>query len=53
MRASAATLLLAASMVYTCPALATEMCSQLPDALQTTTVNHPCNTGDRLANVAG
>jgi hypothetical protein len=40
MRASAATLLLAASMVYTCPALATEMCSQLPDALQTTPVNH-------------
>jgi len=40
MRASAATLLLAASMVYTFPALATEMCSQLPDALQTTPVNH-------------
>jgi hypothetical protein len=40
MRASAATLVLAASLAYTLPAVATEMCSQLPDALQTTPVNH-------------
>ena len=40
MRASAATLVLAASMAFTLPALASEMCSQLPDALQITPVNH-------------
>ncbi len=40
MRVSAATLVLAASMVISLPALATENCSQLPDALQTTPVNH-------------
>lgn len=40
MSVSSATLVLAASMAYTLPALATEMCSQLPDALQTTPVNH-------------
>ncbi|WP_353237678.1 hypothetical protein [Limnohabitans sp.] len=40
MSVSAATLVLAASMTITLPALATENCSQLPDALQTTPVNH-------------
>lgn len=40
MRVSASTLLLAASMAFTFPALATENCSQLPDSLQTTPVNH-------------
>jgi hypothetical protein len=40
MRVSAATLVLAASLAYTLPAVASEMCSQLPDALQTTPVNH-------------
>ena len=40
MRVSALTLVLAASMAFTLPALATENCAQLPDALQTTPVNH-------------
>ena len=40
MTISAATLALAASMAFPLPALATEMCSQLPDALQATPVNH-------------
>jgi hypothetical protein len=40
MSVSAATLVLAASMAITLPALSTENCSQLPDALQSTPVNH-------------
>ena len=40
MSVSAAPLLLAASMAITLPALASEICSQLPDALQTIPVNH-------------
>jgi hypothetical protein len=40
MRVSAAPLLLAASMAITLPTLASEICSQLPDALQATPVNH-------------
>jgi hypothetical protein len=40
MSVSAAPLLLAASMAITLPALASETCSQLPDALQTVPVNH-------------
>jgi hypothetical protein len=40
MSVNAATLVFAFSMATTFPAMATEMCSQLPDALQATTVNH-------------
>lgn len=40
MSVSAANLVLAASMAITLPAWASENCSQLPDALQTTPVNH-------------
>ena len=40
MKVSAATLVLAASMAFTLPALAVDNCSQLPDALQATPVNH-------------
>jgi hypothetical protein len=40
MRVSVATLLLAVSTAFTFPALAAEVCSQLPDALQATPVNH-------------
>lgn len=40
MRVSASTLLLAVGMAITLPALATEICSQLPSSLQTIAVNH-------------
>jgi hypothetical protein len=40
MKMNPASLVLAASMAITLPALATENCSQLPDALQTIAVNH-------------
>ena len=40
MRVSVATLLLAVSTAFTFPALAAEVCSQLPDALQATPVKH-------------
>ena len=40
MRVSPATLVLAASMAITLPTWASENCSQLPEALQTTPVNH-------------
>jgi hypothetical protein len=49
MTASASTLVLAASMAVTFPALATEMCSQLPDALQTTPVNHISQNSELLS----
>jgi hypothetical protein len=48
MRVSFATLVLAASMALTLPALATEICSQLPDALQTTPVNHISQNSELL-----
>ena len=40
MRVSAVTLVLAASMAVSFPVLAAENCTQLPDSLQTTPVNH-------------
>lgn len=40
MKMNPASLVLAASMAITLPALATENCSQLPDSLQTIAVNH-------------
>jgi len=40
MSVSASTLVLAASMALTLPALAAENCAQLPDALQSIAVNH-------------
>jgi hypothetical protein len=49
MTISAATLALAASMAFALPALATEMCSQLPDALQTTPVNHISSNSELLS----
>ena len=49
MTVSATTLVLAASMALTLPALATEMCSQLPDALQTTPVNHISSNSELLS----
>ncbi len=49
MTVSATTLVLAASMAFTLPALATEMCSQLPDALQTTPVNHISSNSELLS----
>lgn len=49
MTISAATLALAASMAFALPALATEMCSQLPDALQTTPVNHISSKSELLS----
>ena len=48
MRVSALTLVLAASMAFTLPALATENCAQLPDALQTTPVNHISQNSELL-----
>jgi hypothetical protein len=49
MSVSAATLVLSASMVFTVPAFASEICSQLPDALQTTTVNHISQNSELLS----
>jgi hypothetical protein len=49
MRVSAVTLVLAASMALPLSALATEMCSQLPDALQTTPVNHISQNSELLS----
>ena len=49
MTVSATTLVLAASMAFILPALATEMCSQLPDALQTTPVNHISSNSELLS----
>ncbi len=49
MRVSTATLVLAASMAFTLPALANENCSQLPDALQTTPVNHISQNSELLS----
>jgi len=49
MRVSAATLVLAASMAFTLPALAAENCSQLPDALQTAPVNHISQNSELLS----
>ena len=49
MRVSAATFVLAASMAFTLPALATEKCSQLPDALQNTPVNHISQNSELLS----
>ena len=49
MRVSALTLVLAASMAFTLPALATENCAQLPDALQTTPVNHISQNSELLS----
>jgi hypothetical protein len=49
MRVSAATLVLAASMAFSLPAFATENCSQLPDALQATPVNHISQNSELLS----
>ncbi len=49
MRVSTATLVLVASMAFTLPALANENCSQLPDALQTTPVNHISQNSELLS----
>lgn len=49
MSVSAATLVLAASTAMTLPSLAAENCSQLPDALQTTPVNHIHQSSELLS----
>ena len=49
MRVSAATLVLAASMAFSLPAFAIENCSQLPDALQATPVNHISQNSELLS----
>ena len=49
MTVSAATLVLAVSMAVTFPALANEMCVQLPDALQTTPVNQISQNSELLS----
>ncbi len=49
MRVSASPLLLAASMAITLPALASEICSQLPDSLQTMPVNHISQNSELLS----
>lgn len=49
MRVSAVTLVLAASMAITPPALASEICSQLPDALQAIPVNHISQNSELLS----
>jgi hypothetical protein len=49
MRVSAATLLLATSMANALPAFAADHCSQLPDALQTTPVNHISQNSELLS----
>ena len=49
MSVSASTLVLAASMALTLPALAAENCAQLPDALQSIAVNHIAQTSELLS----
>lgn len=49
MKINAATLALTAGMVISFPALATENCSQLPDSLQTTPVNHISQNAELLS----
>lgn len=49
MRVSVATLLLAASMAITLPVVATEICTQLPDALQATPVIHISQNSELLS----
>jgi hypothetical protein len=49
MRVSASTIVLTASMAFTLPAVANENCSQLPDALQTTPVNHISQNSELLS----
>lgn len=46
MKMNPASLVLAASLAITLPALATENCSQLPDSLQTIPVNHISQTSE-------
>lgn len=46
---NASTLVLTASMVLMTPALASESCSQLPDALQTISVNHISQNSELLS----
>ena len=48
MNVSATTLVLAASMAITLPALATEICSQLPDSLQKIPVYHITQNSELL-----
>ena len=49
MSVSATTIVLAASMAITLPALATEICSQLPDSLQKIPVNHISQNSELLS----
>jgi len=49
MSVSASTLVLAASMALTLPALAAENCAQLPDALQSIAVNHIAQNSELLS----
>ena len=49
MSVSATTLVLAASMAISLPALATEICSQLPDSLQKIPVNHISQNSELLS----
>jgi hypothetical protein len=49
MRVPAATLVLTASMAITFPVMATEICSQLPDVLQATPVNHISQNSELLS----
>jgi hypothetical protein len=49
MQINAATLVLTSSMLLMTPALATENCSQLPDALQTIPVNHISQSSELLS----
>lgn len=49
MSVSVSNVLLAASLALTLPASASELCSQLPDALQTTPVNHISQNNELLS----
>ena len=49
MSVNATTLVLAASIAITLPAMATEICSQLPDSLQKIPVNHISQNSELLS----